>query len=119
MTANLWGKIEALERLARNPAAPPGEQRNARRAAARLRSRSPTPAPAPAAPPAPPPSPAYPDFGGRVRPAPAQPFGQEEPPHGPRCPVTARGELSPFIGGCVECWRIEQWRSWRARGGGR
>lgn len=93
-------KIAALEALARDPGAAPGERQNARTAAARLRAREPASAPGWAPPPPPPPA-----SSGRVEHRGGVAYWVGAPPvHGRRCRQT--------VGGCPDCEMIAAWREW-------
>lgn len=90
------GKVAALERLAANAAATPGERDNALRAAARLREREPVPPSSPRVA-------AGPQWRGGV-----ECWVGEPPAHGRVCFQGA--------GGCPECNAIERWRAWLRKG---
>jgi hypothetical protein len=92
------GKVAALERLAADPAAAPGERDNALRAAKRLRARAPSSA-AHHWPPAPPPPRGRAESRGNVHCWVGPP-----PAHGPVCRAG--------FGGCPECAELEAFRRW-------
>lgn len=82
--------IAALERLASDPSAAPGEARNARAAAAKLRRKRGGESSAPSS--------------GPSRLGDFEVWTGEPPVHGPRC---VQG-----FSGCIDCQRIERFRAW-------
>lgn len=105
MTVRVADKVAALERLAANPGAAPGERSNALSAAVRLRERSPGSFEAPLPPPRP--SPPPPQWGHVESRGGIDCWVGSQPMHGPICGGGGEG-----LPGCPECARIAKWRRW-------